>query len=104
MDLAEMVYVATRAWPKDEVYGLTAQVRRAAVSVPSNIAEGQGRASDNELARFTAIAHGSVCELETQLMLARRLSYLDESTLKRVLAQTAEVGRLLHGLLRSLRA
>jgi len=104
MDLAETVYAATRTWPKDETYGLTSQVRRAAVSIPSNLAEGQGRNSGNELGRFTAIAHGSLCELETQLLLGYRLGYVDEAALKTLLGLAAEVGRLLQGLLRSFRS
>ena len=68
MDLVEIVYKATSQFPKEEVYGLTNQSRRAAVSVPSNIAEGQGRRSDNDFRRFLAIGHGSLREVETQVL------------------------------------
>ena len=97
------VYAATRPWPKEEQYGLTNQVRRAAVSVPSNIAEGQGRASDNEFHRFLGIALGSLCEVETQLAIGHELGYVDKQTLSRLDQQAAEVGRLINGLMRSLR-
>ncbi len=103
MDLAVSVYAATQGWPKEEAYGLTAQVRRAVVSIPSNVAEGQGRYSPKEFARFLLIAHGSLCELETQILLARRLAYLDEPIEQSLLLQSAEVGRLLQGLIRSMR-
>ena len=97
------VYAATRSWPKEEQYGLTNQVRRAAVSVPSNVAEGQGRASDNDFHRFLSMALGSLCEVETQLLIGRELGYLDDDTLDRLTDQSREVGRLLNGLMRSLR-
>jgi four helix bundle protein len=102
MDLVEQVYKETRAFPKQEVYGLTAQARRAAVSVPSNIAEGQGRHSDGDFSRHLAIAHGSLCELETQLLLGARLGYLTEARLTPLLAAASEVGRLVLGLGRAI--
>lgn len=101
MDLTEAVYGATRVYPKDEMYGLTAQTRRSAVSVPSNIAEGQGRGSSREFVRFLAVARGSLCELETQLLLAERLKYLDRAAVAPLLQQAATVGKLLNGLIRS---
>ena len=76
MDLVERVYLATRSFPKEEVYGLCAQVRRAVVSIPSNIAEGQGRQTTREFVHFLSIAHGSLREVETQILIARRLNYL----------------------------
>jgi four helix bundle protein len=97
------VYAVTRAWPRDEQYGLTNQIRRAAVSVPSNVAEGQGRASDNDFHRFLSMALGSLCEVETQLVIGRELGYLDDEPLERMMRQSNEVGRLLNGLMRSLR-
>ena len=103
MDLADEVYALTERWPREQLFGLTIQVQRAALSVPSNVAEGQGRSSRADFRRFVDIAHGSLCELETQLMLARRRQFVDEPTLNRLLDQSAEVGRLLHGLMRSLR-
>jgi four helix bundle protein len=75
--LVEMVYRATRGFPKDETFGLTRQLRRSAVSVPSNIAEGAGRNSTKELVQFLGVASGSLAELDTQLEVARRLGYLN---------------------------
>jgi four helix bundle protein len=75
MDLVSFVYSVTRTWAKEEIYGLTSQVRRAAVSVPSNIAEGAGRSSPAEFNRFLAIAQGSLAEMETQLEIARRIDF-----------------------------
>jgi four helix bundle protein len=104
IDLVEEVYTSSRSWPKEELYGLTNQVRRAVVSVPSNIAEGQGRRGRAEFLRHLSISHGSLREVETQLMIARRLRYLTQDQADGLLAQTAEVGRLLQGLMRSLDA
>ena len=81
MDLVEGVYRVTKDWPKDEQYGLTNQVRRAVVSVPANIAEGQGRTSDREFARFLAIAHGSLYEVETHLLICSSPSASNMETL-----------------------
>ena len=103
MDLVEGVYRATCLWPKEERYGLTNQVRRAAVSVPANIAEGQGRQSRKEFLHHVSIAHGSLREVETHLLISQRLGYSDEATCEALLCQSAEVGRLLNGLMRSLR-
>lgn len=104
MDLAERVYLASANFPREERYGLTSQVRRAAVSIPSNIAEGQGRrTSDEELIRFLLIALGSLCELETQLELAVRLKILEKQSMTALRPLTDEVGRLLNGLVRSKR-
>lgn len=100
MALVEGVYAATRSWPREEVYGLTSQVRRAAVSVPSNIAEGQGRSSSKEFLHHLSIAHGSLRELETQTLIAQRLGYIPGDTAEQVLTQAAEVGRLINGLSR----
>ncbi len=104
MDLVEQVYRITRQWPKDEMFGLTNQVRRAVVSVPANIAEGQGRTGSKEFLHHLSIANGSLCETETLLLIACQLSYLDESTLDPLLGRTTEVGRLIGGLIRSLRS
>jgi four helix bundle protein len=101
MDLVEQAYRTSRTFPKDEMYGLTSQFRRSAVSVPSNIAEGQGRASDAELIRFLHIAHGSLRELETQALIANRLDYCDRNQTAKTLEMAAEVGRLINGLIRS---
>ena len=103
VDLVEVVYGATRHWPRGEQYGLADQVQRAAVSVPANIAEGQGRTGSNELLHHLSIAHGSLYEVETHLMLAGRLGYLDDPGAETLSRQSEEVGRLLGGLIRSLR-
>lgn len=101
MELTEAVYAATKRYPKEETYGLTSQTRRSAVSVPSNIAEGQGRGSSRDFVRFLTVARGSLCELETQLILGSRLRYVDEASLQSLLKQSGTVGRLLNGLIRS---
>lgn len=98
MDLVQTIYDATKSFPKEETYGLTSQIRRAATSIPSNIAEGQGRASAREFRHFLSIAHGSVREVETQIMIAQRLAYLSADAAQRILEQAGEVGRLINGL------
>ena len=103
MALVVVVYHLTKRWPQDELFGLTNQARRAAVSVPANIAEGQGRSGAREFGHHLSIAHGSLAELETHLLIAQDLEYVDEATLSPVLEQLAEVRRLLRGLIRSLR-
>lgn len=102
MDLVVAIYDATRAFPKEETYGLTNQLRRASVSVPSNIAEGQGRESTKEFRQFLSIAYGSLQEVETQLIIAQRLVYLSTTQSETLLQQCAEVGRIINGLSRSL--
>jgi four helix bundle protein len=102
MDLVESVYKATASFPREEIYGLTSQVRRAAVSVPSNIAEGQGRKSTMEFLHHLSIAYGSLTETETQLLIAGRLAYLEQKKVDHLIEQTNEVGRLLNGLSNSL--
>lgn len=104
MDLAQAIYATTSRFPPAERFGLTAQMRRAAVSIPSNIAEGQSRNSTGEFLNFLGIARGSLAELETQLLLAGRLSLLPEPEQADRLQETAQVGRLLNGLMRSLRS
>jgi four helix bundle protein len=104
MNLVQLIYDATKSFPKEETYGLTSQIRRAAVSIPSNIAEGQGRASAAEFRRFRSIAHGSVREVETQIMISQRLAYLRADATQRILEQSGEVGRLINGLSSSLSA
>jgi four helix bundle protein len=104
MDLVEAVYRVTHMWPKEELYGLTNQARRAAVSVPANIAEGKGRQGAAEFAHHLSMAMGSLHEAETHLLIARRLGYSSADDTARLLAQSGEVGRLIGGLMRSLRA
>jgi four helix bundle protein len=102
MGLAEQVYRQTAAYPVHERYGLTSQMRRSATSIPSNIAEGQGRrSSDQELVRFLQIAHGSLCELQTQLELSVRLKLISNDRAADLRENGEEVGRLLGGLIRA---
>lgn len=103
MDLAVAIYRLTSAFPDSERYGLTAQMRRSAVSIPSNIAEGQARNHRNEFIQFLAVANGSLAELDTQLELAHRLGYGDAPTFAEATALLGEVGRLLGGLSRAMR-
>ena len=103
MELVAGVYDATRQWPKEEQFGLVAQVRRAAVSVPSNIAEGHGRSGAREYLHHGSVAFGSLCELETQILIAKRLQYLDAARSGPLLHLIGDVRRLLLGLIRRLR-
>ena len=102
MSLVKNVYLHTRGFPKEEVYGLAAQLRRAAVSVPSNIAEGQGRLSQKEFKQFLALARGSLLEVETQVLIAADLHYLTPEITTGLVTQTQEVLRILNGLIDSL--
>jgi len=92
------VYQVTKAFPHDERYGLTSQLRRAAVSVPSNIAEGHGRDSKNEFHQFIGHSRGSLLEVETQFEIAYNLGYIDKATFSRLIRQSSEIGRMLTGL------
>lgn len=103
MNLVTNVYNCIKVFPKEEIYGLAGQLRRAVVSVPSNIAEGQGRDSTKEFVHHLSIAYGSLMEVETQLQIAANLNYLNQAEVDKLLEQAAEVGRLLNGLSRSLR-
>ena len=103
MDLVEAVYRESAGIPVEERYGLTAQMRRAAVSIPANIAEGQGRHTDGEFLNQLSVAHGSVRELETHAMIAGRLEFLAPSTVTAILERAAEVGRLVTALANELR-
>ena len=100
--LALEIYRSTQGFPRHELYGLTSQMRRAAVSVASNIAEGKGRFSRKEFAQFLYRARGSLLELETQMFIAGELGYLDQASGKRMLNEAGELGRILNGLTRSL--
>ena len=102
MDLATESYRVTQAFPKSEVYGLTAQIRRSCNSVPSNIAEGQGRQTRKEFVHFLGIAQGSLRELETQILLGFRVKYLSSKDKDIVLSLSKEVGILLARLIKSL--
>ena len=104
MELVTIVYSATKAFPREELYGLTNQLRRAVVSVPSNIAEGQARFSQKEFFRFLSHARGSLVEVETQLLIAERLGYLRKDQRQQLLEKTAELGRIMNGLIASIKA
>jgi four helix bundle protein len=96
------IYRYTQAFPKLETYGLTSQLRRAAVSVPSNIAEGQARRSTGEFKQFLGNARGSLTEVETQILIARDLGYMEQNQGETLLGAAAEIGRMLNGLLAAL--
>ena len=102
--LALAIYKCTKSFPKEEVFGLTSQIRRAAVSVPSNIVEGCAKSSQADYSRFLEIAYGSVCEVEYQLSLAERLGFLESQSAKETTSLANETGRVLNGLLRSLKS
>jgi four helix bundle protein len=99
MDLVLEVYRSTSSFPRQEIYGLTSQMRRSAVSVPSNIAEGKGRFSRKELLQFLFHARGSLLELQTQITIARELGFLPAHQGEKLTKVAAEVGRLLNGLI-----
>src|ERR1700761_5638582 len=101
LDLCELVYRASSQFPRDEMYGLTSQIRRAAVSVPSNIAEGAGRITRGEFVQSVGHARGSLLEVETQLIVAQRLGYLSTEKTYKLLEVTNEIGRIANGLIRS---
>lgn len=101
MDLVTAVYRASAVFPRDEIFGLTSQIRRAAVSIPSNIAEGQGRLSENEFRHFLGQSRGSLMEVETQTQIAMNLGYFREEDATKLLQSCAEVGRILNGLISS---
>jgi len=96
------IYKATGEFPKNELYGITAQIRRAAVSVPSNVAEGYGRKTTKEYIQFLYIAYGSICELETQILLSGDLGYIEAGKLKKIQDGIGEVERMLKALINSL--
>ncbi len=102
MDLVVECYKITKNFPESEIYGLTSQLRRAAVSIPANIAEGRERQHTKEFLQHLSIAYGSLAELETHLQIAQRLNYLDIAHVDQVLEKTAEIGRMINGLRRSL--
>jgi four helix bundle protein len=98
------VYANTKSFPREEIYGLTSQLRRAASSIPANIAEGAGRVGDAELARFCQLAFASANELEYHLLLARDLNYLDQARYDALLESTVEVKRMLGAFLTTIRS
>ena len=102
INFVESVYRTTDDFPKTEIYGLISQIRRAAVSIPSNIAEGQGRSTTRDFLHFLSMSQGSLMEVETQITIAERLGYIKKQQETILLESAAEIGRLLNGLCRSL--
>ncbi|MBK5938203.1 four helix bundle protein [Halochromatium roseum] len=98
MELVERVYRMTKVFPAEEMYGLSSQLRRAAVSVPSNIAEGQARRSKAEFLRFLSIAQGSRAEVETQTLIAERLGYVSKQQISEIVLLLEEIAKMLHTL------
>ena len=103
MDLTTEIYRLTKKLPKDELYVLTNQIRRAAISIPSNIAEGNGRASTGDYIRFLSIARGSTSEVETQLLICVRLDYLAQEDIETALSLIDETGKMLNTIITKLR-
>lgn len=103
MDLVAKIYDATQSFPSHEQFGLTSQLRRAAVSVPSNIAEGKAHYSNRDFVRFLRHARGSLAEIETQVLIAQQRKYLNTETATNLSQKIAELGRILSGLINSLR-
>ncbi|MCR9116973.1 MAG: four helix bundle protein [bacterium] len=102
-ELVLQVYEQTSRFPTAEQFGLTSQLRRAAVSIPSNIVEGCAKASQADYVRFLNIAYGSACEAQYQLSLAHRLSFIDSENYRHIEAKASETAKVLYGLIRSLR-
>jgi four helix bundle protein len=101
--LAIQIYELTARFPKAEMFGLTSQLRRAAVSIPSNVAEGKGRSSDKELVQFLCHSRGSLFEIQTQLTIAEQLGYTNPEEIRLVRTESSRVGQMLNGLIRSVR-
>ena len=98
VDLAVIIYEITRKFPKEEIYGLTSQIRRAVISISSNLAEGAGRSSKKDFRRFVGIAMGSLNETESLLIVASKLGFIDEQAYLSIRSKTEELGRILNGL------
>ncbi len=103
MELTEAVYGLTKGFPKEEIYGLTSQLRRASVSIASNIAEGRGRATDRDFKKFLNIAQGSTYEVQTQLLLAKRMKIGDEAMLNKAESLCVETSKMLGAFIQSLK-
>ncbi len=95
--LVKEIYIISQSFPKEETFGLTSQIKRAAVSIPSNIAEGCGRGTIPQFAQFLDIAHGSACELETQIILAFDLNFIQENDAKKIVRNIHEVQKMIFG-------
>jgi four helix bundle protein len=102
MDLAAECFRTTKSFPKEEVFAMTSQIRRAAASIPANIAEGQGREHTKEFLHHLSVARGSLMELETHLLLSQRVGLLDQHSTTLLLAQTDRLSRMLAGLRKAL--
>lgn len=103
MSLTTKIYSKTKQFPKEEIFGITSQIRRSTISIPSNIAEGIGRDSNNELIRFINIAVGSLFELQTQLEIAKNISYLNEEEFNNLYEDSREVERMLVAFLKKIK-
>ncbi len=102
MELTVEIYKATEKFPKEETYGLTSQIRRAAVSIPSNISEGAGRNSKNEFRQFLSVANGSSYELQTQVIIANQLNLLNDETTDALLSKIEEIQKMNYGFQKTL--
>jgi len=102
MQLVQEIYRITLTFPKNETFGLTSQMRIAAISIPSNIAEGKGRSTDRDFIHFLCNARGSVLELETQLMIANGLGYITKEQAEALMNETEQIGKMLNGLIHAL--
>lgn len=102
-ELVFMVYKITKTFPKDELFGLTSQLRRAAVSIPSNIVEGASRDTESEFLRFLDMSYGSASELDYQISLAYRLGYIEEIPYSELREKSTETAKVINGLIRSIR-
>ena len=103
IELVTDVYQTTKSFPKEELYGITNQIRRSAVSSPSNIAEGAGRNSKNEFAHFLSISMGSLSELETQIIIAKNIGYIEINTLNKINLTIDKIRRMIIGLQKSIK-
>ncbi len=102
MKLVTEIYQISQKFPKEEIYGLTSQMRRSAISIPSNIAEGKGRHTNPEFCQFLIHVRGSLLELETQLQIACNLGYLESQKMDDLKVKTAEIGKMLNGLIKAI--
>jgi four helix bundle protein len=103
MELVTEVYKVSQNFPKEEMFGLTSQIRRASVSIPSNIAEGRGKSSKGEFQQFLYHARGSLAEVETQLLIAINLGFIQKEEISHIIQLIASIGRLLHGLISAIK-
>lgn len=104
ISLVKKIYELTKTFPKEEIYGLTSQMRRSAVSIPSNIAEGSQRISDKEFSNFILIAKGSLAELQTQLIIAEGFKYIEKNNFEKIIIETEELDSMLLGFYKKLTA